>query len=147
MAGGKIQKKRHGGGGGGGGGGGDGARLQGGISFDKSKGQHILRNPALVDSIVEKAGLKPTDTVLEIGPARGTSPSAFLQAGVKAVVATPHVYNSVSCFFVLTYMGDHQHWTPMAERQSLLVRPEQAKPSRRHWLELMELFWSDPPTV
>uniref|UniRef100_A0A0D3GGV9 rRNA adenine N(6)-methyltransferase n=1 Tax=Oryza barthii TaxID=65489 RepID=A0A0D3GGV9_9ORYZ len=76
MAGGKIQKKRHGGGGGGGGGGGDGARLQGGISFDKSKGQHILRNPALVDSIVEKAGLKPTDTVLEISQARGTSPSA-----------------------------------------------------------------------
>uniref|UniRef100_A0A0E0HR76 rRNA adenine N(6)-methyltransferase n=1 Tax=Oryza nivara TaxID=4536 RepID=A0A0E0HR76_ORYNI len=75
MAGGKIQKKLHGGGGGGGGSGGDGARLQGGISFDKSKGQHILRNPALVDSIVEKAGLKPTDTVLEIGSARGTSPS------------------------------------------------------------------------
>ncbi|XP_006660422.1 ribosomal RNA small subunit methyltransferase-like [Oryza brachyantha] len=79
MAGGKIQKKRQGGGGGG--------RLQGGIPFEKSKGQHILRNPALVDSIVDKAGLKPTDTVLEIGPGTGNLTKRLLQAGVKAVVA------------------------------------------------------------
>jgi 18S rRNA (adenine1779-N6/adenine1780-N6)-dimethyltransferase len=81
MAGGKIQKKRHGGGGGGG------ARLQGGIPFEKSKGQHILRNPALVDSIIAKAGLKPTDTVLEIGPGTGNLTKRLLEAGVKAVVA------------------------------------------------------------
>ncbi|KAG8088193.1 hypothetical protein GUJ93_ZPchr0010g7971 [Zizania palustris] len=48
MAGGKIKHR-------------SGARLQGGIPFDKSKGQHILKNPALVDSIVDKVGLKPTD--------------------------------------------------------------------------------------
>ncbi|TVU31248.1 hypothetical protein EJB05_22929, partial [Eragrostis curvula] len=82
MAGGKIQKKRHGAGAGGGG-----ARLQGGIPFEKSKGQHILRNPALVDSIVTKAGLKPTDTVLEIGPGTGNLTKRLLEAGVKAVVA------------------------------------------------------------
>jgi len=79
MAGGKIQKKRHGAAGG--------ARLQGGIPFEKSKGQHILRNPALVDSIVAKAGLKPTDTVLEIGPGTGNLTKRLLEAGVKAVVA------------------------------------------------------------
>ncbi|PAN04304.1 hypothetical protein PAHAL_1G056600 [Panicum hallii] len=84
MAGGKIQKKRHGAAGGAGGGG---ARLQGGIPFEKSKGQHILRNPALVDSIVAKAGLKPTDTVLEIGPGTGNLTKRLLEAGVKAVVA------------------------------------------------------------
>ncbi|CAO2037367.1 unnamed protein product [Urochloa humidicola] len=84
MAGGKIQKKRHGAAGGTGGGGG---RLQGGIPFEKSKGQHILRNPALVDSIVAKAGLKPTDTVLEIGPGTGNLTKCLLEAGVKAVVA------------------------------------------------------------
>ena len=82
MAGGKIQKKRHGGGGGGGG-----ARLQGGIPFEKSKGQHILRNPALVDSIIMKAGLKPTDTVLEIGPGTGNLTKKLLEAGVKQVIA------------------------------------------------------------
>ncbi|TKW37709.1 hypothetical protein SEVIR_1G065766v4 [Setaria viridis] len=84
MAGGKIQKKRHGAAGGAGGGGG---RLQGGIPFEKSKGQHILRNPAQVDSIVAKAGLKPTDTVLEIGPGTGNLTKRLLEAGVKAVVA------------------------------------------------------------
>nr|CAB3449039.1 unnamed protein product [Digitaria exilis] len=85
MAGGKIQKKRHGAAGGAGGGGS--GRLQGGIPFEKSKGQHILRNPALVDSIVAKAGLKPTDTVLEIGPGTGNLTKRLLEAGVKAVVA------------------------------------------------------------
>ncbi|KQK00666.1 hypothetical protein BRADI_3g51000v3 [Brachypodium distachyon] len=80
MAGGKIQKKRQVGGGGR-------ARLQGGIPFEKSKGQHILKNPALVDSIIAKAGLKPTDTVLEIGPGTGNLTKRLLEAGVKAVVA------------------------------------------------------------
>lgn len=39
--------------------------------FDKSLGQHILKNPLVVKSIVEKACLKATDTVLEIGPGTG----------------------------------------------------------------------------
>lgn len=39
--------------------------------FNKELGQHILKNPLVVDSIVEKAGLKPTDCVLEIGPGTG----------------------------------------------------------------------------
>ncbi|KAF0916896.1 hypothetical protein E2562_015073 [Oryza meyeriana var. granulata] len=87
MAGGKIQKKRHSGGCGGGGGG---ARLQGGIPFEKSKGQHILRNPALVDSVVDKAGLKPTDTVLEIGPGTGNLTKRLLEA-VVAVELDPRM--------------------------------------------------------
>jgi 18S rRNA (adenine1779-N6/adenine1780-N6)-dimethyltransferase len=81
MAGGKIQKKCHDTGVGGG------ARLQGGIPFKKSKGHHILRNPALVDSIVAKAGLKPTDTVLEIGLGTGNLTKRLLEAGVKAIIA------------------------------------------------------------
>lgn len=42
-----------------------------GIEFQKSKGQHILKNPMIVQSIVQKAGIKSTDTVLEIGPGTG----------------------------------------------------------------------------
>lgn len=42
-----------------------------GIQFQKSKGQHILKNPLVVQSIVQKAGLKSTDIVLEIGPGTG----------------------------------------------------------------------------
>ena len=34
-------------------------------------GQHILKNPMIVQSIVDKAGLRPSDVVLEIGPGTG----------------------------------------------------------------------------
>jgi len=34
-------------------------------------GQHFLKDPAVVDSIIAAADLKPTDTVVEIGPGRG----------------------------------------------------------------------------
>lgn len=36
-----------------------------------SHGQHILKNPGVADAIVQKANLKPTDTVLEVGPGTG----------------------------------------------------------------------------
>eukprot|EP00898_Chlorokybus_atmophyticus_P007783 jgi/Chlat1/8005/Chrsp7S00633 len=61
------------------------ARFQG-LEFHKSKGQHILKNPLIVNAIVEKAGLKPTDTVLEIGPGTGNLTVKLLEA-VKRVVA------------------------------------------------------------
>ncbi|KAJ6873347.1 hypothetical protein NC651_032276 [Populus alba x Populus x berolinensis] len=59
---------------------------QGGISFHKSKGQHILKNPLLVDSIVQKSGIQSTDVVLEIGPGTGNLTKKLLEAG-KMVVA------------------------------------------------------------
>ncbi|XP_059438330.1 ribosomal RNA small subunit methyltransferase [Corylus avellana] len=81
MAGGKMKKEKPKGGG-------AAARApyQGGISFHKSKGQHILKNPLLVDSIVQKAGIKSTDVVLEIGPGTGNLTKKLLEAG-KTVVA------------------------------------------------------------
>ncbi|XP_011630125.1 probable dimethyladenosine transferase isoform X3 [Pogonomyrmex barbatus] len=39
-----------------------------GILFNKDKGQHILKNPLIIQSIVEKAAIRSTDVVLEIGP-------------------------------------------------------------------------------
>lgn len=56
------------------------------IEFHKSKGQHILKNPMLVNTIVEKAGLQSTDTVLEIGPGTGNLTVKLLEV-VKKVVA------------------------------------------------------------
>jgi 16S rRNA A1518/A1519 N6-dimethyltransferase RsmA/KsgA/DIM1 with predicted DNA glycosylase/AP lyase activity len=41
------------------------------MEFHKSKGQHILKNPMVVQAIVDKAGVKSTDVVLEIGPGTG----------------------------------------------------------------------------
>ncbi|KAG8363894.1 hypothetical protein BUALT_Bualt19G0070000 [Buddleja alternifolia] len=61
-------------------------QFQGGIPFHKSKGQHILKNPLLVDSIIQKSGIKPTDTILEIGPGTGNLTKKLLEAG-KYVVA------------------------------------------------------------
>ncbi|KAL9315679.1 hypothetical protein ACSQ67_016680 [Phaseolus vulgaris] len=58
---------------------------QGGISFHKSKGQHILKNPLLVDSIVQKSGVKPTDVVLEIGPGTGNLTKKLLEAAKKVI--------------------------------------------------------------
>lgn len=57
-----------------------------GIEFHKSKGQHILKNPLVVQSIVDKAGLKPSDVVLEIGPGTGNLTVKLLER-VKKVVA------------------------------------------------------------
>ncbi|KAL4650940.1 hypothetical protein ACB092_01G123500 [Castanea dentata] len=62
------------------------APYQGGISFHKSKGQHILKNPMLVDTIVQKSGIKSTDTILEIGPGTGNLTKKLLEAG-KLVIA------------------------------------------------------------
>ncbi|KAF3442151.1 hypothetical protein FNV43_RR16067 [Rhamnella rubrinervis] len=62
------------------------APYQGGISFHKSKGQHILKNPLLVDSIVQKSGIKSSDVILEIGPGTGNLTKKLLEAG-KMVIA------------------------------------------------------------
>ncbi|XP_011630123.1 probable dimethyladenosine transferase isoform X2 [Pogonomyrmex barbatus] len=52
-----------------------------GILFNKDKGQHILKNPLIIQSIVEKAAIRSTDVVLEIGP--GT---AELQKRVQGTI-------------------------------------------------------------
>ncbi|XP_058213944.1 ribosomal RNA small subunit methyltransferase-like [Rhododendron vialii] len=59
---------------------------QGGIPFHKSKGQHILKNPLLIDTIIEKSGIKSTDIILEIGPGTGNLTKKLLKAG-KSVIA------------------------------------------------------------
>ncbi|KAM0340000.1 hypothetical protein ACHAPU_010717 [Fusarium lateritium] len=41
------------------------------FKFNTNFGQHILKNPGVADAIVEKAYLKPTDHVIEIGPGTG----------------------------------------------------------------------------
>jgi len=56
-----------------------------GIQFLKSFGQHILKNPAIVTAIVEKAGVKSTDVVLEIGPGTGNLTTKLLDCCKKVV--------------------------------------------------------------
>ncbi|GAV83608.1 RrnaAD domain-containing protein [Cephalotus follicularis] len=77
---------------------------QGGIPFHKSKGQHILKNPLLVDSIVEKAGIQPTDVILEIGPGTGNLTKKLLEAGkmVFAVEIDPRMVQELERRFQAT---------------------------------------------
>lgn len=56
-----------------------------GIEFKKHHGQHILANPLIVKTIVEKAGVKSTDTVLEVGPGTGNLTVKLLDAAKKVV--------------------------------------------------------------
>ena len=43
------------------------------LTFNTSLGQHILKNPLVIQSMVEKAAVRSTDVVLEIGPGTGMS--------------------------------------------------------------------------
>ncbi|KAI8923829.1 S-adenosyl-L-methionine-dependent methyltransferase [Entophlyctis helioformis] len=54
--------------------------------FDKTLGQHILKNPLVVNGIVDKAALKSTDTVLEIGPGTGNVTVKILEKAKKTIV-------------------------------------------------------------
>jgi len=57
-----------------------------GFLFNKQLGQHILKNPLVVGGIIEKASLKPTDVVLEVGPGTGNM-TVRLMEKAKQVVA------------------------------------------------------------
>mmetsp|Transcript_25216 Transcript_25216/g.39345 ORF Transcript_25216/g.39345 Transcript_25216/m.39345 type:complete len:124 (-) Transcript_25216:581-952(-) len=57
-----------------------------GILFKKSHGQHILRNMSVIRAIIAKAGIQPTDVILEIGPGTGCLTEQLLQTACKKVV-------------------------------------------------------------
>ena len=57
-----------------------------GVAPEKVLGQHFLKNPLVVSSIVEKAALRATDVVLEIGPGTGNMTVKML-AAAKRVIA------------------------------------------------------------
>ena len=49
-------------------------------------GQHILKNPLVAQGIVDKASLKPTDVVLEVGPGTGNLTVRILDQAKRVVV-------------------------------------------------------------
>lgn len=55
------------------------------IYFYKSRGQHILTNPRVLDTIVRKSAINPSDTVLEIGPGTGNLTLKLLEASREVV--------------------------------------------------------------
>ena len=74
------------GGGDGGGGQGEGATATRNLlAPNTSIGQHFLKNPAVVESIVNKAHIKSTDICLEIGPGTGNLTVRLLEEAKKVV--------------------------------------------------------------
>jgi 18S rRNA (adenine1779-N6/adenine1780-N6)-dimethyltransferase len=69
------------------------------FSMDKTFGQHLLKNPTVITNIVEKAKIKSTDTVLEIGPGTGNLTVQLLAVAKKVIVFEVHVLNA--CFALL----------------------------------------------
>lgn len=55
------------------------------FQMNKSFGQHILANPLIVNSLVEKADVKPSDVVLEVGPGTGNLTMKILEHARKVV--------------------------------------------------------------
>jgi len=56
-----------------------------GMAFKTDKGQHILKNPGIVNTIIEKAALKPTDTVMEVGPGTGNLSMKIMERAKKLI--------------------------------------------------------------
>ena len=51
----------------------------------KSRGQHFLCNPLIIQAIIDKADIKATDTVLEIGPGNGALTAKLLEKAKKVI--------------------------------------------------------------
>lgn len=56
-----------------------------GFAFKKTYGQHVLRNPQVVESIIDKANVRGTDTALEVGPGTGNLTVKLLDAAKRVV--------------------------------------------------------------
>lgn len=64
-----------------------GGTRQGGtlVAANKSFGQNFLKNPMVVQSIVEKAEIRSTDVVFEIGPGTGNLTVELLKRAKKVI--------------------------------------------------------------
>lgn len=56
-----------------------------GFELKKTYGQHLLKNPLIVNAIVQKAALRSSDVVLEIGPGTGNLTLKLMDACKKVV--------------------------------------------------------------
>lgn len=56
------------------------------LKFNKKLGQHILRNPGIITSMIDKSYIKPTDIILEIGGGTGNLTIKLLERAQKVIV-------------------------------------------------------------
>ena len=55
------------------------------LTPNTSIGQHFLKNPAVVDNIIQKSQIRSTDIVLEVGPGTGNLTAKLLEQGKKVI--------------------------------------------------------------
>jgi len=55
------------------------------LPFNTERGQHILKNPNIVNAIIEKSAVKPTDTVMEVGPGTGNLSMKIMEHAKKLI--------------------------------------------------------------
>jgi 18S rRNA (adenine1779-N6/adenine1780-N6)-dimethyltransferase len=55
------------------------------FKFNTNVGQHILKNVTIADTIVGKANIQPSDTVLEVGPGPGILTTRILEKAKKVL--------------------------------------------------------------
>lgn len=55
------------------------------FKMNTNLGQHILKNPGVAQAIVDKAGLKQSDIVLEVGPGTGNLTVKILEQARRVV--------------------------------------------------------------
>lgn len=60
------------------------------FKFNTDLGQHILKNPLIAQAIVDKAELKTSDTVLEIGPGTGNLTMKIIQCNIKKLICVEY---------------------------------------------------------
>lgn len=56
-----------------------------GMVFNKAYGQHILINSHILNEMVNKSAIRPTDVVLEIGPGTGNLTALLLEKAKKVI--------------------------------------------------------------
>ena len=84
-----------------------------GVELHHSLGQHLLKNPLVTQAMMDKAAVKGTDTVLEIGPGTGNLTVKLLEKA-KRVVAIEHDPRMV------VELQKRLHGTPLAHKLSLI---------------------------
>jgi len=75
-----------------------------GPTLNKDFGQHILKNPLVVTGIVQKAELRSSDVVLEIGPGTGNLTARLLETAktVNVVEVDPRMVAEIQKRFTGT---------------------------------------------
>ena len=121
--------------------------LLSGIEFLKSRGQHILKNPLVVQSIVDKAGIKPTDVVLEIGPGTGNLTMKLLECAKRVIaVEVDHRMVRVACVCVCCGVGQGEGggWSCSSRRGRSRLKRAHSKSPVTQVLELQRRVAGTP---